>query len=398
MMNLCSQASSTRSPLDNQVDGPAAEDVPVPSVVHFDQFPSNHLTQIISEPQATTSDQAIYKQLAPDILKSLTTTIDQAFSEVITSTMICAEIVAILANHGCTDLTASIDESNCSKYPVANGGLGDVFSGRLRDGSSVAIKVIRVYYDQSQSARVYHKRAAREIYAWSKCEHPNVVKLKGLAVFHDCLAMISPWEENGNLLYYLSKHPNADRCHLSTSICAGLVYLHDNNIVHGDLKGANVLISGDGTPMLMDFGNASLKDATLQFTHTTTAPNLSVRWAPPEILNGTSTYTTAGDVYALGMVSPVLSDHIPLLIYQEALTSQVPFADKKDISLPLLITSHKLLPMRPEETIPKGSTHGDTLWAILTSCWSYDPQDRPSARVVWEDMKPIKAETLKATL
>ncbi|KDN38528.1 hypothetical protein RSAG8_09417, partial [Rhizoctonia solani AG-8 WAC10335] len=325
----------------------------------------------------------------PDVLKPQdvlpNATIHEVLSNIITSSMPCDEIVAVLAAHGCDDLTASVDESACSRYPIASGGLGDVFSGRLRDGTSVAIKTIRANYEPGQEARMYQKRAAREIYTWSKCKHPNIVHLIGLAVFHDCLAMISRWEMNGNLLQYLLWHPFADRCCLSASICAGLAYLHDNDIVHGDLKGGNVLISQDGTPMLMDFGNAILQDATLQFTQTNTGPSFSLRWTAPEILEGTRflAHTMVGDIYSLGMT------------ILEALTSQVPFADKSERSLLTYIVLHKKLPTRPEKVIPTRSIDGDKLWAILIKCWSYDPKDRPDARAVWDAMKPITAENLK---
>ncbi|KAG8729121.1 hypothetical protein FRC11_009472, partial [Ceratobasidium sp. 423] len=305
------------------------------------------------------------------------TTIDQATNPIITSTMTCPDIVAILTSNGCADLTLSLDRSACIEYPVASGGLGDVFYGRLFDGTPVAIKTIRGYYNMGQSVRVYNKRAAKEIYTWSKCKHPNIVQLKGLAVFRECLAMISRWEENGNLLQYLSRHPFADRCQLSTSICAGLVYLHDSGIVHGDLKGANILIARDGTPMLMDFGNAdfgnaSRLDPTVQFTQTNTGVKFSLRWTAPEILGETSSHTTAGDVYSLGMT------------ILEAFTSNIPFADKSDLSVLALITARTLIPTRPEDIIPKRSIYGDNLWAILMKCWSYDPQDRPTARAVWD--------------
>ena len=39
-----------------------------------------------------------------------------------------------------------------------------------------------------------------------------------------------------------------------SEVAAGLAYLHDNQIVHGDLRGANVLIAEDGTAKLSDFG------------------------------------------------------------------------------------------------------------------------------------------------
>ncbi|CAE6434573.1 unnamed protein product [Rhizoctonia solani] len=315
--------------------------------------------------------------------KSATYLIDQALHDVVTSEMTCIDIVTILTSHGCADLTSALDESACSKYPIANGGFGDVFHGQLVDGMAVAIKTIRAYYDQDQMARMYHKRAAKEIYTWSKCKHPNVVELIGSAVFHDCLAMISRWEENGNLLNYLSNHPSADRCVLSTSICAGLAYLHENDIVHGDLKGANILIAADGRPMLMDFGNASLLGATLQFTQTNKGPSFSLRWTAPEILQGTSSHTVEADVYSLGMT------------ILEVFTSKIPFADKSHKSLVAHIVLSKRTPTRPETIIPSRSINGNTLWDILTRCWALDPKDRPSARVVWDKMKPITPETLK---
>ncbi|CUA78041.1 hypothetical protein RSOLAG22IIIB_13012 [Rhizoctonia solani] len=171
---------------------------------------------------------------------------------------------------------------------------------------------------------------------------------------------------------YLLKHQSADRCYLSRSICAGLAYLHQYDIVHGDLKGANVLIARDGRPMLVDFGNANLPDATLSFTQTNSQPNLSLRWTAPEILDGKSAHTTAGDIYSLGMT------------ILETLTSEIPFANKSDQTLLMHVFIKKKTPPRPKNIIPERSICGNILWAILTSCWSYDPELRPSAEIVMD--------------
>ncbi|CAE6459087.1 unnamed protein product [Rhizoctonia solani] len=287
------------------------------------------------------------------------------------------------------------------------GGFGDVYFGRLRDGTAVAIKTIRTYYQPGQQALVYNKQAAKEVYTWSKCKHPNVVQLTGLAVFRDCVAMVSRWEENGNLLSYLSSHPSVDRCNLSVAICDGLAYLHEINIVrvslsdvvpvdtnhsiitqiHGDLKGANVLIAKDGTPMLADFGNASLEisNPSLGFTRNNTKPSFSFRWAAPEMFDedGTSSPTMTGDIYSLGMT------------ILETFTSEVPFPDKSDMWILANILIPKKMPTRPQKCIPTRSIDGDKLWAILTKCWSYDPQDRPNATAVCDEIKRIKSVNLK---
>ncbi|KEP45079.1 tyrosine kinase catalytic domain protein, partial [Rhizoctonia solani 123E] len=271
------------------------------------------------------------------------------------------------------DVTDSLDLSACSQHPFASGGFGDVFFGRLCDRTAVAIKTIRTYYKPGEDALVYNKQAAKEVYPWSKCKHPNVVQLTGLAVFRDCVAMVSHWEENGNLLNYLSSHSSTDRCGLSIAICDGLAYLHEINIVHGDLKGANVLIAQDGTPMLADFGNASLdiSNPTLGFTQNDTKLGISVRWAAPEMFDeGISLPTMAGDIYSLGM---------------ETFTSEVPFPGKSDMWILVNILIPKKMPTRPEQVIPTKSIDGDKLWAILAKCWSYDPKDRPKAGAVWHN-------------
>ncbi|KEP47474.1 tyrosine kinase domain protein [Rhizoctonia solani 123E] len=155
-----------------------------------------------------------------------TMTLNQELNEISS-----AEVVALLNQHGCNDVTDSLDLSACSQHPFASGGFGDVFFGRLWDRTAVAIKTIPAYYKPGEKTLVYNKQAAKEVYTWSKCKHPNVVQLTGLAVFRDCVAMVSRWEENGNLLSYLSSHPSTDRCNLSLAICDGLAYLHGIDIV-----------------------------------------------------------------------------------------------------------------------------------------------------------------------
>ncbi|CUA71460.1 Putative serine/threonine-protein kinase/receptor R831 [Rhizoctonia solani] len=300
----------------------------------------------------------------------------QVLRKIIDYPMQCADVARLLMKDGCSDLTASLKQSACSDGPIVHGGSGDVFYGNLRDGTPVAIKTIRDSHGSSKMGRLYHniKEAAKEIYTWSKCRHTNIVKLMGLAMFRGCLAMISRWEENGNLSVYLSRYPSANRYQLSESICDGLSYLHDQGITHGDLKGLNVLIDEKGRPMLTDFGNASLKDCPDPQTEDTETV-CTLQWAAPEIISGGSR-TTPADVYSLGMT------------ILETFTSAAPFAGKRDHSLFKYIVLDRKTPTRPEQ-FPSGSVDGDNLWIILMKCWSYDPKDRPTARFVRDRVKAI---------
>ncbi|KAF8593673.1 kinase-like protein, partial [Ceratobasidium sp. AG-I] len=119
----------------------------------------------------------------------------------------------------------------------------------------------------------------RELYMWSKCSHMNVVKLLGVAQFRDQIAMVSPWMENGTLPQYLNDNPSASRNKLCRHVAMGVEYLHRISMVHGDLKGANVLISELGQAKLTDFGSSTLRNHTVDFSGASHGSDFSTRWA-----------------------------------------------------------------------------------------------------------------------
>ncbi|KAF8593561.1 kinase-like protein, partial [Ceratobasidium sp. AG-I] len=221
------------------------------------------------------------------------------------------------------------------------------------------------------------QNAARELHTWSKCQHPNVLKLLGLVQFRDQIGMVSLWVENGNLLQYLGQHPSVNRCRMSPGICEGLLYLHNRKIIHGDLKGLNVLVDDDEIPLITDFGNALLQQDTLQFTATTAKHNMSPRWAAPELMTESGTCSFSADVYALGMT------------ILETFTGKVPYAGRNDHAVYVAIVLTKELLPRPEDHIPCNNTDGDTLWSLLNACWAHELQCRPKVDQVRDTVRTI---------
>ncbi|EUC61976.1 tyrosine kinase catalytic domain protein, partial [Rhizoctonia solani AG-3 Rhs1AP] len=124
------------------------------------------------------------------------------------------------------------------------------------------------------------KRAARELFYWSKMEHLNVHRLQGVIMFRDqYLGMVSEWMDNGNLHDYLWKQPSADRYKLCVHVASGLEYMHSCNTVHGDLKALNVLVSSDGIAKLSDFDFSIMSEAsTLVFSESSNSRLGSLRW------------------------------------------------------------------------------------------------------------------------
>ncbi|CAE6501807.1 unnamed protein product [Rhizoctonia solani] len=267
-----------------------------------------------------------------------------------------SDVFELLVSNGCRDITSDIDPARCTLYPVSNGGFGDIYEGKLRDGTKIAVKCLRIF-ESTMDKRMNEnlKLAAREIYAWSRCEHLNVVPLLGFSFFRGQIAMVSPWMGNGPLPHYLQRNKKADRFGI---IAEGLEYLHSIKLVHGDLKGGNVLISTDGVAKLIDFGNTEGNDRFLEFTPARITP--TPRWAAPELLEEMGAYSSAADVYALGMT------------FLEAITNKLPFPDlKSDNAIISKVLIKKEIPSRPLSTLPD-RVYADTLWSL---CNKRDQED-----------------------
>ncbi|KAG9092261.1 hypothetical protein FS749_015871 [Ceratobasidium sp. UAMH 11750] len=201
----------------------------------------------------------------------------------ISRAMPVSNILDILIQHGCRDVAQDLDLSTCSEYPIANGGFGDIYRGQLINGTRVAIKCTRIIAGPVADEGQEHLTcAARELHTWSKLDHRYILKLFGLAQYRGQIAMVSPWVERGSLCRYLEGHPELNRPQLCMKIADGLAFLHSNHVIHGDLKGANVLVSDTEEPLIADFGNAIVQERTLQFTHSATKSGLSPRWTVTE--------------------------------------------------------------------------------------------------------------------
>ncbi|CAE6376325.1 unnamed protein product [Rhizoctonia solani] len=247
------------------------------------------------------------------------------------STTVC-EVISRLVEHGCPNLANDVDHSTFSEHPISNGGFSDIYQGCLRNKTKVAIKALRISANALTAKPKHLKHAARELHTWSKCTHPNVLQLHGLVEFRDRIGMVSPWMEKGNLPRYLQQTPGVDRCNLCIQICDGLSFMHQIGIIHGDLKGANVLISDDGVPVLADFGSAFYPNQTLRFTQTTSGSSLTVGWAAPELLSDSDAPSEASDVYALGMFRVADEDsHSERFVFHSDLVGNVRLISKYEV-------------------------------------------------------------------
>ncbi|CAE7074086.1 unnamed protein product [Rhizoctonia solani] len=305
-------------------------------------------------------------------------------SEAIGRHMSMEEMFHHLILHGCVNLSSQMDAQQDNAIIINGGGFGDIWSGKLDDGTQVAIKAWRAPIIEECDYKTL-KRATREIHCWSRLRHHNIHQLLGIIIFKgQYLGMVSEWMENGNVYKYMRTNPTFDRYQMSLQIASGLTYMHQCDAIHGDLKAANVLVSSDGVARIADFGLSTMSEAGLRFSETSATQTGTMRWAAPEQLIEGSFRSQHSDVYALGMtilVRPVY----------EIFTGNVPYFPECQRDFNVLIKLQQgILPTRPIDHF-KDNERGNRMWGILESCWSRKPESRPTAKEVMESLSVISS-------
>lgn len=175
------------------------------------------------------------------------------------------------------------------------------------NGAEVALKFVNaVALGTGRDALLRFEREAR---ALAQLRHPNIVAL--LAYFEDGPAMVLEWMAGGSLFDLLARTTLAPAraVEIAVAVLGALGEAHRLGILHRDVKPANVLFDGIGTPRLADFGAAHLSDSAA--TATAAAIGTLVYMSPEQRLGRPA--GVASDIYAVGA-----------LLY-EMLTGEVPF-------------------------------------------------------------------------
>jgi serine/threonine protein kinase len=140
---------------------------------------------------------------------------------------------------------------------LGEGGMATVYKGLdIRLDRMVALKVIRMDRDSSGD---FIKRFEREAKALAKLSHPNIVHVNEYGEFEGTPFIVMDYVPNGTLKQRMGKPiPWMDAIRFLIPIANALDYAHQHNIIHRDVKPANILITENGAPMLSDFGLAKI--------------------------------------------------------------------------------------------------------------------------------------------
>lgn len=198
------------------------------------------------------------------------------------------------------------------------GGMGRVFLAEQEDGGGPA--AIKVLDAKGALDPLMAARFENEAEALRQLEHPNIVRLIGTEEAADgrlCIVMeVVEGCDLGRLLR-AQPLPHARGVEIFGKVCAAVEYAHASGFVHRDIKPSNILIGGDGTVKLADFGFARQlaegEGPALQgLTATTDQFGTAYYLAPERMMRGAACDERA-DVFSLGvLLYHLLAGRMPL--------------------------------------------------------------------------------------
>src|ERR1700728_2555363 len=228
------------------------------------------------------------------------------------------------------------------------GGMGKVY--KVRNVISDRVEAMKVLLANLTSQKELADRFLREIKLLASLNHPNIAALNTAMTLDNQLIMMMEYVDGTTLATRLQQGPipPAEAVNYSTQLLSALSYAHKLNVIHRDVKPANV--------MLMDFGIARPNNEQgMTVTGTTLG---SLNYMSPEQVRGEAV-DQRSDLYSMGVS-----------IY-EMVTGQLPFRGHSNYSIMsahLQETPQPPVVLRPD--LPKG------LSDIILMSMAKDPKDR----------------------
>ena len=189
---------------------------------------------------------------------------------------------------------------------IGRGGMGTVYLA-VREGvpsaKKVAIKIVR----RGMDTDFILARFRRERQILAQLEHPNIARLIDGGASEDGLPyLVMEYVQGVAITHYAKQNQLSvdQRLRLFLQVCEAVECAHRNFVIHRDIKPGNIIVDGEGSPKLLDFGISKLlaSDGSMATqTITQDVRMLTPDYASPEQVMG-DPITAAADIYSLGAV------------------------------------------------------------------------------------------------
>ena len=257
---------------------------------------------------------------------------------------------------------------------IGQGSFGSVFLAlHAVTGELMAVKQVEVpsnsnsHLDKRKETMVAALK--REIDLLRDLRHQNIVQYLGSNSDAEHFNIFLEYVPGGSVAAMLNSYGSLQEPLIRNfvrQILAGLSYLHGRDIIHRDIKGANVLVDNKGNIKISDFGISKRVEASALLAPQKTGghvhrPSLqgSVFWMAPEVVKQTS-YTRKADIWSLGC------------LIVEMFTGNHPFPNCSQLQAIFQIGNSSAKPSTPEKASEEGAE-------FLNRTFEIDHEKRPSA-------------------
>lgn len=257
---------------------------------------------------------------------------------------------------------------------IGQGSFGSVFLAlHAVTGELMAVKQVEVpnnfnsTLDKKKESMVAALK--REIDLLRDLQHENIVQYLGSNSDDEHFNIFLEYVPGGSVAAMLNSYGQLHEPLIRNfvrQILAGLSYLHGRDIIHRDIKGANVLVDNKGSIKISDFGISKRVEASALLQPASKGghihrPSLqgSVFWMAPEVVKQTS-YTRKADIWSLGC------------LIVEMFTGTHPFPNCSQLQAIFQIGNSSAKPTTPENASEEGQV-------FLSQTFEFDHEKRPSA-------------------
>src|SRR5437867_1687979 len=212
---------------------------------------------------------------------------------------------------------------------IGRGGMGVIYRARQQHSRRiVAVKRIFAHEVNSHETLVRFRREAEAV---ASLDHPNILPIHEVSESEDGLPFFSMKYATGGSLRtaapVLRTKPR-ECVRLMAKVARAIAYAHGKGVLHRDLQPGNILLDGNGEPMVSDFGLAKWLDQNSDLTRTLETLGTPGYIAPEQTECPADKLTCAADIYSLGAIlfylltgrPPFVGANVLVVIHQAAAT------------------------------------------------------------------------------
>ncbi|XP_011352805.1 mitogen-activated protein kinase kinase kinase 19 isoform X4 [Pteropus vampyrus] len=242
----------------------------------------------------------------------------------------------------------------------------EVYCGLTNQGQLIAVKQVALDTSDKLATEKEYRKLQEEVDLLKALKHVNIVAYLGTCLEENTVSIFMEFVPGGSISSIINRFgplPEMVFCKYTKQILQGVAYLHENCVVHRDIKGNNVMLMPTGIIKLIDFGCAKrLAWAGLNGTHSDMLKSMhgTPYWMAPEVINE-SGYGRKSDIWSIGCT-----------VFEMA-TGKPPLASMDRMAAMFYIGAHRgLMPPLPEHFSENAAD-------FVRVCLTRDQHERPSA-------------------